>query len=435
MSNAPVAAAPTIEDIMRMNKKYLRLAARKWSRCVQASGSAIVQTWVAGQPLVFNVPTVQDGYLEGFWVYVNGVVNPATGTSAVYAHNAGSPLNIFDSIQVKYNGNHQDLRPHTLRTRAMLSGFQALPVPSVVIAGQAVSFVNAYANSGGSSSMPLTVNTDNSWKFGFFIPLNWSNPYDARGMLPIQYGETTAQLQLNCAPSLSGVDPILNTIAFASGTGHSLRGAGGAGVPAFSIYVQAAYRDGDSLIGPGKLPLQIEGIGTAQAARDNNLSLTGIGIGNIARGRIGIQGQHRLILATVVDGNQSNKFAANSNIVALEIARDSNGQTPFFRYGSLTNNPMELFWMNLRDIPGAEAPLGQDIDEGIIPVVNGLAFGEHDAGNSGMGQLYADTSPDTGWSDLHFGVQLTSSGAVSGIQPRIEFQTWYLTNRSLQRVG
>lgn len=416
------ALAMLQQDKLRMNRDYMRLTTRKRARAPQAAGGALTQAWAAGQLLTFNIPTAMNAFLEGVIIRFEGTVTPATGTSAAYAKNPSAPFSLVDNVVINYNGPHVRMRPYILRHFYMASGYQALPLPSQVIAGQSNSYVQSYLNSG----QPISVGAANDWTHEYYIPLNWMHPYDARGLLPIMGGETTAQVQIQCAASALGVDPILHAIAPTTGSGHAVTVSG-------NFQVIAVYRDGTSIVSPTRYGLDLTGLGTAQINMDTPLALAGVGVGSVARNRITTMAQHHYIFLTVVDGVQSNKYSSWSNLQILELAMDSTGTNAFFKFGQGTNLDLREFLADIRGFaPGGFGSLGQDMDEGVVPLVVGPTYGEPLAsGQNGI--LHMNTGVG-GWNDVHYGVQFGALGGVSGISPRVEVHEFFINPAGLQIV-
>jgi DNA mismatch repair protein MutH len=53
---------------LQQNRQFMALGIRKKALAQQANGGANNQAFVAGQPLTYNIPTANNGYLVGFWV-------------------------------------------------------------------------------------------------------------------------------------------------------------------------------------------------------------------------------------------------------------------------------------------------------------------------------------------------------------------------------
>jgi hypothetical protein len=83
------------------------------------------------------------------------------------------------------------------------------------------------------------------------------------------------------------------------------------------------------------------------------------------------------------------------------------------RYGLNTNLDVRSYYDDINLL------LDQDMDEGLIPLIWGPIFEQAEAGIK-EGQHYLDMTTASGWTDFHYGAQLTAVGSVAGISPRIE---------------
>lgn len=388
--------------LLQMNREYMRTALRKWVKCPQAAGSALFQAYSAGQQLTWNVPSANNAFLEEVLILCQFTVNCAAGTSATYAINAGAPLTLLDRVQVLYNGTQINLRPYVRKYYKMLRGYQKLSFPSQVLAGQSVSYVQTYE---GTTTFPVATG-NNTWNFLLHVPLNPIHPQDARGLLPIMGGETTAQVMIQCASGALGPDPVLNAIASTGGTGNAVTVTG-------NITVFGGFRDGTVLASPYLAGLNILDLPTIQYVMD--APLVNLAAGNVMRNKIGFSDKIYYALLVVIDGQQSNKFCADSNIQTLELDKDAAGQNVFWRFGTGSNIDVQIYFDDIRE---GLLGIGQDIDEGIIPLICGPIYDTADPSNLDGTQIL-DTSA-AGWTDVHYGVQLGAVGAVSGINPRCE---------------
>lgn len=385
----------------RLNRIYMINTIRQRAVAPQASGGALTQTYSPGTVLTFGVPSAQNAFCEGVWIRAVLTVTLAAGTAAVYAKNAAAPLSVFDNIQVLYNGVQHNFRPYILSHLNRMSGRLRSAIPYTVLAGQTVTTNDSYRNTG----QPVTAGAGNSWTFEFFVPFNLMGPNDARGLLPTMSGETQLQVAVTCAPSANvmGNDPILNVLSVTSGSGHTIAVTG-------TVACYAQYRDGQSLDRNALLGLDISGLATTQLVRDT--VLTGLTNATTYRQKVNIVGRMPWYLLTVIDGNQSNKFSANSNIAVIELNKDSAGQNSFIKYGTGTNMSPYEFWLDLY------MKFGQDIDEGILPIMTGPISGVNDIDDySGTQALVVGKG---GWNDFVYGVQLTSVSGLAGITPRVE---------------
>jgi hypothetical protein len=397
-------AAQMQADAQRhQNREFMSLGIRKKALAQQANGGANTQSFAAGQPLTYNVPTANNGYLVGFWVNCQLVNTLAAGTSAVYALNAAAPYSLLDSIVVNYGGPQHNFRPYILKYYFQMMGALSQTFPRTVIAGQLDATMQAYYNSTTNNAFPVAVGA-NTWNFRFYVPMNLIHPQDVRGILPIQNGETTCQIVINCAGAPYGPDPVLNTVVTTSGSG-------GASTVTGTISCEAVYKDGQAYAQLAALQPNLTGIQTAQFVRDTPLN--NLGSGQMFRNKVSFLHKIPWLWIAIIDGNQSNKFAATTNIQVLETSADATGMRPFMRYGLNTNLDVRSYYDDISHL------IQQDMDEGLIPLIYGPIFEQADASLL-EGQAYLDMTTASGWTDFHYGTQLSTVGGVAGISPRIE---------------
>lgn len=378
-----------------MNRAFMALSLNKLVLCQQANGGALSQSWASGQPLTYQVPTANNGFLTGYWVNQTYTVTPAVGTNAVYGLTAAGQLALLDSIQVQYGGTQCNFRPAVLPYLVQLTGRSNPRVPRAILSGQSDSYYDGYY----SSTYPLVAGSANTWTINYYVPGNWLHPQDVRGILPIQNGETSCQIIVNCAGTALGLDPLLNAVYPVSGSGHSLSVTG-------TIKVFAEYKDGASYSQLAALQPALQGIETVQLVRDTPLN--NIGASQIYRNKLSFLKKIAYLVVFAIDANQSNKYCATGNVQVLDTTADSTGNKPFLRYGNNTNLDIRDFFADLFGKHGGL--LQQDLDQGVFPLVYGPIFQQSDASNM-EGAHYLDATIGSGWTDFHYGIQF---GSVSG---------------------
>lgn len=400
----------------QMNRSYMRNTVRKMAVAPQSSGGALNQIYSPGATLPFTIPSAQNAFCEGFIVRLNLSATLAAGTGATYAATAAGALGLIDNIIVQYNGTQARFRPYILRQLALMQGRYETTYPNAVLIGQHNGSLDSYL----ASSFPTAAGTA-PVVLEFYVPFNMLHPQDARGLLPIMGGETSAQVLITCAPQSLGPDPILNAWSVTAGTGAAVTFANTS-----TVSVYAVYRDGTSYLSPTLLGLDLSGLGTVQTQID--VPLTGLTAGNVYRQKVSIMDQLQYVILTVVDGQQSNKFATNANITTLEADKDSVGANVFWRFGTGTNLSVQEFFAQVRGfLPGQG--YDQDLDEGIVPLVTAPSYMESEAGTL-SGTHYLNTST-TGWTDFHYGVALSALGSVAGVTPRVECHVVYINSAGL----
>lgn len=377
------------------NADYLKTAIRRVAICPPTSGG-IAQNWVAGQQLVYDFPTAGGAFGLELLITLNLTITLAAGTGATYALNAAAPYNVIDTLEVLYNGSQARTRLYIAKLIASMRGYgRGLP-------GAALLNNNATIDGQLNSTLPVAVGA-NTWTRVIRLPLNALHPYSPAGALPIMGVGTKAQVRLTCASNLLGADPLINAISAASGTGNAVTSVTG------TVKVECVYSDGTNLGGPQALFLDLNGEPTCQYYIDTQLSpLTA---GTVNRQRVAMLLKHFKMYSIVIDGNQSTKFSALSNLTEIELDEDSVGQNKFYWWGAGTNQSIYDYYDDFR------RRYGQDLDEGVIAWVDGTA-GPGDVANY-EGMQYLDMSPGH-WTDVHHGYTVGSVGGAAGITPRVE---------------
>jgi hypothetical protein len=406
------SAQPTPQQVAAMqaqmqreqNRQFMALSVNKEVLCQQANGGALSQSFNAGQPLVWNVSNANNGYLTGLWIRCTLTCTLAAGSSAVYGRTASNPLGLIDTIVVNYGGVQHNFRPYVLKYLTQMRRASGQVVPRMVNAGQQDSYLQGYFNSAPFANAVGA----NTYNFAFYVPMNWIHPQDVRGILPIQYGQTSCQVTVNCAPSPFSTDPILGSFYNISGSGHSVTVTG-------TIALIACYKDGQSFTQLAALQPNLSGINTIQVLQDTPLN--NLASGQVYRNKVSFLTQIPWLLVTVVDGLRSDVFCATSNLAIVECSADQAGYRKFWSYGLNTNLDVREFYSDLSGKFGGW--LQQDIDEGILPISVGPIY-EQASPDLLEGHAHLNTSINSGWTDFHYGVQLTSTGSAANPGPRLE---------------
>lgn len=411
----PVAAKKAADSAQAVqNRRFMALSLNKEALCLQANGGALNQSFSAGQPLTYNVPSANNAYLVGFWVQCKLTVNPSSAGSPTYTLNPGAPLTLIDSIQVQYGGLQHNFRPYILKYLYMLRGSLMQGALRQSLAGQEDTYLQGYYNGG---PFLLTTATANAWNFSFYVPMNMLHPQDVRGILPIQAGETACQVVVNCAGAPLGNDPILSAVSVSGGSSPAITMGG-------TIAVIAEYKDGQSYAQLAALQPNLSGLQTVQLLRDTPLN--NLGQGQVFMNKVSFLKKIAYLVATVIDGNQSNFFSKTSNFQIIKTAADSTGNRPFITVGQNTNLDVREFYNDLSGKLGGL--LQQDFDEGILPFIYGPIFQQADPALL-EGHHFLDCTEATGYTDFHYGCQLaTVTTTTTGLSPRIEAHVMLLND-------
>jgi hypothetical protein len=396
------------------NRQFMAYSINKEVLCQQANGGANSQAYVTGQPLTYNITTSNNGFLVGFWIRVQLAVVLAAGTSAFYSNTAGYPINVLDSVVVNYGQTQHNFRPYMLKYYSQLLGQVHQSQPRTILAGTANANLDTYWSNFPASSQNITGSGSptKNINFAIYVPMNMLHPQDVRGILPIQNGETTCQVIINCAGALYGNDAILNAYAIGTGAGTGQAVTVTAGTTS-QVSVIAIYKDGQSFRQLNAVQPNMQGIETIQFVRD--VPLVNLAALQIFSGKVSFLHKIPYLFLTVLDGIQTSSFALTSNIQLIQTSADATANRIFYRYGLNTNMDLREWYS---DLTGAQGGLlQQNLDEGIFPLVYGPQFQQSDAGIL-EGQHYLDMTTTSGWTDFHYGLQLATVGTNG--TPRVE---------------
>lgn len=349
------------QQIISSNRKFMRKSVERTAYCPVTGGSGVSAAYSAGQTLFFDFPTVP-GFAKALLISYNLTVNPATGTSAAYAVNAAAPWNIFQELQVLYNGPQVRTHPYFMKVIDQTLGFSR-GAQNAVVAGTNNSTIAA--NIVGTT--PITVNTNNTWQGKMLLRLNALGEDTVPGVLPASGVGNKPQLKLTCANSFIGQDPLLNPIAPTTGTGHAATVTG-------TVNVDMIYLDGTTMDSPAPLALQWQNEPTLQYYWDT--PLTPFSANTIQRQTISTKLQHWYAVSIIIDGTTSTSFASLANITGFQLGPDQVGQQTFQNWNIANNVSIyDFFDRQVR------RPFGQDLDNGVIPWIVAPGRGVIDSDN------------------------------------------------------
>lgn len=406
------ASADVMEARAQANADYLARSIPKHVLCPPTTGG-LTAAYSNGAVLVFNIPTGNGLFLRELLFTVTYTFTAAAGTGATYATTAGAPYNIFDNIEILLNGASQSkLKPYVLKYWQQLRGFQRPvfgPDGPIIAGNQNTTIENQIY------SVPAITTGANTWTFMMRVPLADIHHHSPAGMVPAMGTSTPGQIKVTCNTTALGVDPILNNIYASGGTGNAITGVGG------TVKCEAIAYDGTNLWGPTNLYLDLEGEPTAQWVIDNVLQP--LQANTVQRFKITTLLQHYFVLCVVVDGNQSNKFSALTNLTSFGMDQDSVGQNKFFLYGTGTNQAVYDYYELTRK------RIGQDLDEGVFPFVVAPSYGQENTDNR-EGTMILNMQPG-GWTDANVELIAGTVGGVVGITPRVETYLYSLNPAGL----
>ncbi len=407
-ANAAAAQAAAVAAAQKAaNSDYMRRTIDKWVN-ITLQGGALTGTYSPGAWLNFTVPPVNNGWLRAIDVTVNlNLTYTQAGSGPFENLTAGAPWNVIREIDVMLNGQiirvYPSFIPILRQLRGYLRNFAGVP-----LAGQAFSDISATLY----KAPTLTNGANANWLFKIRIPFNLLHPFDGAGLLPIAGEANPVQINIECASALAAnpADPLfvpINTNGTVALTAAQTQ----------SVKVDGIYRDGTTLWSPAKLPYYPEGLPAVQWNQD--VPLTPFVGGQIQRGQIKTMLQHYYMLSLVIDGNQTNNYAAWTNFNGIELDTDATGTNKLKAYGtsSTANIGMDAWQADLREIFGQDIG-GYPAAEGVVPWVVAPAYGVPDA--SAYNGLQVLNMTPGGYTTIYHGYNMGSTGGTAGINPRVE---------------
>lgn len=405
------AASAALQKLAKkmQNKVYIRDSIPKLA-CALTNGLA-TQAFANATPFTFTLPQPNNAYATGIRIRTTVNYTLAVGTAATYALTAAGILALYDNIEIRYNKSQIKFRPLWLRELARMGAIHWKSVPSVGSTDGGSFDDSTYLDAYTSPAMPTATGAQSA-QFDLFIPFNVINAEEDRGLLPTMAGETGIQVVCTTAASIFGPDPVYNAIYTTGGTGAGVSAVSG------TIKVMLEYRDGENYLTPTALPYNLDVLdGTIQIQTDAPLTTIVAGAATVNRRSVTVLGKHAYVGLLIVDGNQSQNYSLNSNIIYLDANKDGVGANKFWAYGTATNLDVQQFFLEAR-----RRHKNSDLSEGIVFVVEGPIQGQNALGWSGGsndGMCYLDNTT-SGWPAFTWGVSLTSINALGAGTARIE---------------
>lgn len=404
------------------NMRYINECIRKLAPSL--TNGQPTQAFANGQPFTFNLPQVNNAFARGIVIRTTLNYTLAVGTSAVYGLTAAGNLAIYDTIEVVYNRSQIKFRPLWLRQLALAGAIDFASMPSsggTDGGGQNdTTYLGAYLN----PTMPVATGAQ-TYQQDLWIPFNLLAPGEARGLLPCMPGETGIQVRLNTAASLFGVDPVYNAIYLVSGSGGAISAVSG------TMKVIMVYSDGEIFSSPQALAYDMGVLsGTIQIQQDAPLTSLVTGTAQYNSAGLTIIGLHAYVGILLVDGNQSNNYALNTNINYLQCAKDGVGANVFWKYGQGTNMDVQDYFWQQRQLHR-----NHDLDFGCMFFVQAPLVGQSSfvVGGANDGTQYLDNST-SGWPAWHYGIGITTKDSLAAGTSRIEPMVVYINPVGLPPV-
>lgn len=386
--------------IVAANRHFMRQSVERVAMCPVTGGSGQTASYAVGQTLYFDLPTVP-GFATGILITYNLTVTPATAGGAVYVANAAAPFSIFSELDILYNGFQIRTHPYfACKVLAQARGFQT-GAQDRVLAGNNDNTVAA--NLVGTN--PVVSAVGNTWQGKMFVPFNALGHDTVPGVLPLAGVGNKPQVKLTCPSNFYGVDPLINPISSSGGSNPSVTATG-------NINVDVIYLDGVTLQDNTPLLLNWQNEPTLQFYWDTALTPFSGGA-TVQRQTISTKLEHWYVCSIVIDGQQSNTFSTYANMTAFELGPDQVGSQVWYNY-NVANNISIYDWFDRFH----RRQHGQDFDPGVILWVDAPARGIISP-DTRTGSQYLNMYPG-GYPAATHSYQIGSTGAVSGITPRVE---------------
>lgn len=360
------------------NKMFLRKSFERIAYCPAAGGSGNTQVYSVGTTLVFDFPVMGGGYAKGLLIRFTLNLTFATGTSAAYSLNAAAPYNIFQELQVVYNGQQIRIHPYIIKVLDQTAGYGKYPQGNATLANiennaTVNNFLGVAAPAAGVQSNNFNGSTATgaqTWTGAFYLPLNAIAPDSVPGLLPVMGVGNKPQLKLICASSFLGNDPLLNPV-YASG------GSAGWAVTianTSTVSVDMVYHDGSTMTDPNGVALDLTTEPTLQMYWDTPLNPLSANL--LMRQHISTLLEHVYVISILIDGQTAGQFSTIANITQMQLSADSVGQQNFISFNVANNIPVGDYYDRvIRRVHGC------DLDQGVFLWVDGPCRGTNDPDN------------------------------------------------------
>ena len=375
-SEKNMVAAEVANKRQQDNRAFLRKAYERIAYCPASGGSGNTQVYSPGTTLVYDFPVIGGGYAKGLLIRFNLSLTFAAGTSAAYTLNQAAPFNIFQELDVVYNGQQIRTHPYIIKIMDQVAGYAKFPQQNGVAANMQNSatvnnFEGVSAPTAGALSNTFNGSTavgTNTWTGAMYLPLNAIAVDSVAGLLPIMGVGNKPQVKLICASGFLGNDPLINPV-YASG------GTAGWGVTVnntSTVSVDVVYHDGSTMSDPNGVSMDLSAEPTLQYYWDTPLNPLSSGL--LMRQHISTLLEHVYVVSVLLDGQTAGKFSSISNVTSMQLSADSVGQQNFFSFNIANNIPVGDYYDRLiRRIHG------QDLDEGVFLWVDAPCRGTRDA--------------------------------------------------------
>lgn len=375
-SEKNLVAAEIATKKQQDNRAFLRKAFERIAYCPASGGSGNTQVYSPGTTLVYDFPVIGGGYAKGLLIRFNLNVTFAAGTSAAYTLNQGAPFNIFQELDVVYNGQQIRTHPYIIKVLDQVAGYAKYPQQNGVAANmQNSATINTFegVNPPAAGALSNTFNGSTAvgaqtWQGAMYLPLNAIAPDSVAGLLPIMGVGNKPQVKLICASAFMGNDPLINPVYASGGSaGWSVTVANTS-----TVSVDLVYHDGSTMSDPNGVAMDLTAEPTLQYYWDTPLNPLSSGL--LMRQHISTLLEHVYVVSILMDGQTAGKFSTINNVTSMQLSADSVGQQNFFSFNVANNIPVGDYYDRL-----IRRVHGQDLDEGVFLWVDAPCRGTRDS--------------------------------------------------------
>ena len=377
-----------VQDFMRHSKRY--------PVPCPVQGGGFSASYVPGTAIVFEMPTVPNGYATAIKLSYALTVTLATGTGATYQKTAAAPHSAVQEVLVTLGNSQARLHPYISKVLGQLRGRSGAQY-GVVNAGQDLSSLDSAL----FNSLPVVAGA-NTWTFQEQIPLNPIAADDPRGLIPLSGVGNQPTVTVTPAATFYGTDPLQNSVAALAGTGNALTSVTG------TVTCEIIVLDGDTTLDTNIRSLDLTGYSTMQYTKEpeqqNLLSAA------LYRAKINTLLKHWYMITLVIDGQSPAKFCDDTNIQIIQLSKDQTGNNNWWNFGQVNTSVNDLY---------GELRYGQqqDLDHGVIPFVKAPHEGINDPSNR-SGSLYLNMM-NGGFPAATYAIQVGTATNANGINPRL----------------
>lgn len=359
------------------NRAFLRKSIERVAYCPASGGSGNTQAYTVGTTLVYDMPVIGGAYAKGILIRFSINLTFAAGTGATYALSAAAPFNIFQEVDILYNGQQIRTHPYIMKVLDQVAGYSKYPQQNGVVANvQNNATINTFegVNAPAAGALANTFNGavagTTTWAGTMYLPFNAIASDTVPGLLPVMGVGNKPQVRLVCASAFMGNDPLLNPV-YANGGSAGWSVVVNQGASTF-ISVDMVYHDGTTMSDPNGVAMDLTAEPTLQYYWDTPLNPLSAGL--LMRQHISTLLEHVYVISVLIDGQTAGQFSTIANITSMQLSADSVGQQNFFSFNVANNIPVGDYYDRL-----IRRVHGQDLDQGVFLWVDAPCRGTRDS--------------------------------------------------------